>query len=187
MIRRPPRSTLFPYTTLFRSPVVAGWPEAKPAVAHWYQFGEAGGPGFKPLAALYRRASVPPGPEVSPDDPFAVISTAAVDVIPRGAVLTHRNVITANLTAMACLGYTTADRYLLALPLFHITALGGAMAHLHAGGAVVVLPRFDAEEAVRLIDRHRITHVSDFPPVLTGLLDAAEKLHSRLASLRYVS
>src|SRR2546430_7086382 len=31
MIRRPPRSTLFPYTTLFRSPVLAG-PDA--AVVH---------------------------------------------------------------------------------------------------------------------------------------------------------
>src|SRR5207247_1862295 len=93
-------------------------------------------PGFKPLAALSRRASVPPGPEVSPDDPFAVISTAAVDVIPRGAALTHRNVITANLTAMASIGYTPADRYLLALPLFHITALGGALAHMHAGAVM---------------------------------------------------
>src|SRR2546426_3456501 len=28
MIRRPPRSTLFPYTTLFRSHRVAGWPHS---------------------------------------------------------------------------------------------------------------------------------------------------------------
>src|SRR5256885_10141716 len=27
MIRRPPRSTLFPYTTLFRSNTESGWPE----------------------------------------------------------------------------------------------------------------------------------------------------------------
>src|SRR3989441_10140946 len=182
--RATPRMMVVDAATL---PVVAGWPEEKPAIAHWYQFGEAGGPGFKPLAALYRRASVPPGPEVSPDDPFAVISTAAVDVIPRGAVLTHRNVITANLTAMAAIGYTPADRYLLALPLFHITALGGALAHMHAGPARVLVARFDAEEAVRLIDRHSVTHVSDFPPVLTNLLDAAEKLGSRLPSLKHVS
>ncbi len=182
--RAAPRMMVVDAATL---PVVAGWPEAKPAVAHWYQFGEAGGPGFEPLAALYRRASVPPGPEVSPDDPFAVISTAAVDVIPRGAALTHRNVIMANLTAMASIGYTPADRYLLALPLFHITALGGALAHMHAGAASVLVARFDAEEAVRLIDRHGITHVSDFPPVLTTLLDAAGKLGSRLESLKHVS
>src|SRR2546426_6483325 len=30
MIRRPPRSTLFPYTTLFRSPLVAARPERIP-------------------------------------------------------------------------------------------------------------------------------------------------------------
>ena len=168
-------------------PAVAGWREQKKSVAHWYQFGEAPGPGFRPVAALYRDGAAPPLADVSSDDPFAVISTAAVDVVPRGAVLTHANVVTANLTAIACIGYTAVDRYLLALPLFHITALGGALAHMHAGGAVVVVSRFDAEEAVRLIDRHRVTHVSDFPPVLTTLLDAAEKLGSRLPSLKHVS
>jgi len=125
--------------------------------------------------------------DVSPADPFAVISTAAVDVIPRGAVLTHANFLTANLTVMACLGLSATDHYLLALPLFHVTGLGMALAHMHAGGANVVMPRFDAEEAVRLIDRHRITHVSDFPPVLATLLDAAEKLGSGLPSLKHVS
>src|SRR2546427_507451 len=140
-----------------------------------------------PFATLSRNAVEPPVAHVAPDDPFAVISTAAVDVIPRGAALTHANVITANLTAMACIGYSAADRYLLALPLFHITALGMAMAHMHAGGASVVVSRLDAEEAVRLIDRHRVTHVSDFPPVLSALLDAAEKLGSRLPSLKHVS
>src|SRR2546422_8219780 len=88
----------------------------------------------------------------------------------------------ANLTAMASIGYTPADRYLLALPLFHITALGGALAHMHAGAASVLVARFDAEEAVRLIDRHGITHVSDFPPVLTTLLDAAGEARRRLPS-----
>jgi long-chain acyl-CoA synthetase len=71
--------------------------------------------------------------------------------------------------------------------MFHITALGTALAHMHAGGASVVVSRFDAEEAVRLIDRHHVTHLSDFPPVLSNLLDAAEKLGSRLPSLRDVA
>src|SRR3989475_2774889 len=182
--RAAPRMMVVDAPTL---PVVAGWPERKRSVAHWYQFGEPVGPGFTPFATLSRGAVEPPVADVAPDDPFAVISTAAVDVVPRGAALTHANVITANLTAMACIGYNAADRYLLALPLFHITALGMAMAHMHAGGASVVMSRFDAEEAVRLIDRHRVTHVSDFPPVLTTLLDAAEKLGSRLPSLKHVS
>jgi acyl-CoA synthetase (AMP-forming)/AMP-acid ligase II len=168
-------------------PVVAGWPAVKRSVAHWYQLGESAAAGFTPLARLYRDSPAPAAAAVSPDDAFAVISTAAVDVIPRGAALTHANVLTANLTAMACFGLSPADRYLLALPMFHITALGTALAHMHAGGASVVVARYDPEEAVRLIDRHRVTHLSDFPPVLSTLLDAAEKLGSRLPSLRDVA
>jgi acyl-CoA synthetase (AMP-forming)/AMP-acid ligase II len=166
--------------------VVAGWPAALPSVGHWYQLGGSAGAGFMPFAALYREDAPAPA-VVGPDDAFAAISTAAVDVVPRGAVLTHANVIAANLVAAAGFGLTPADRYLLALPLFHITALGTALAHMHAGGASVVVARYDAEEAVRLIDRHRVTHVSDFPPVLSTLLDAAEKLGSRLPSLRDVA
>jgi acyl-CoA synthetase (AMP-forming)/AMP-acid ligase II len=167
-------------------PLVADWLGGK-AVAHRYQLGAEAGPGFGAFGALYRPGAPPPLAAVGPDDAFAVISTAAVDVIPRGAVLTHSNVITANLTAIAALGLTARDRYLAVLPLFHVTALGMTLAHLHAGSAVVIVPRFDAEEAVRLIDRHQVAHVSDFPPVLASLLDAAEKLGSALPSLAHVS
>ena len=167
--------------------VVDGWPQRKPAVAHWYRFGDSGGGGFQPLATLYRAGAPAPAAEVGGDDTFSVISTAAVDVIPRGAALSHPNNVAANLTAMAAFGTRADDRYLCALPLFHITALGTTLAHLHAGGAVVIVSRYDAEEAVRLIDRHTVTHLSDFPPVLATLLDAAEKAGSRLPSLRDVA
>jgi len=168
-------------------PVVGEWPRTKRGIAHWYQVGEAPpAPGFTALSTLYRDGDAPAA-DVAGDDPFAVISTAAVDVIPRGAVLTHANVVTASLVVIEALGFTPADRYLLALPLFHVTALGNLIAHLHAGGACVLVARYDAEEAVRLIDGHRITHLSDFPPVLVNLLDAAQKLGSKLPSLKHVS
>ena len=167
--------------------IAAGWPASKRRIPHWYQFGDTAAEGFRPFDALYRSGASVPDVDVGDDDPFAVIVTAAVDVIPRGAVLTHRNVITANLTVTSCFAFTPNDRYLLALPLFHITALGMALAHMHAGGASVLVSRFDGDEAVRLIDRHRITHFSDFPPVLVTVLDAAKKAGSRLDSLRLVS
>jgi len=167
-------------------PLVADWLSGK-AVPHRYRLTGEAGDGFEALAGLYRSGGGPAAADVGPGDAFAVISTAAVDVVPRGAVLSHANVVTANLTAIAALGLTERDRYLAALPLFHVTALGMSLAHLHAGAAIVVVARFDAEEAVRLIERHLITHVSDFPPVLSSLLDAAEKLGSALPSLAHVS
>jgi acyl-CoA synthetase (AMP-forming)/AMP-acid ligase II len=184
MERAAPRMLVADASTL---PVVGDWPATRREVAHWYQLGERPAPGFEALARLYRDGAPPPAADVAPGDPFAVISTAAVDVIPRGAVLTHDNIVTASLVSMAAIGYTAADRYLVALPLFHIAALGGLVAHMHAGGASVVMDRFDAEEAVRLIDAHGVTHVSDFPPVLASLLDAAQKAGSKLASLKHVS
>ncbi len=167
-------------------PLVGDW-LGSTGGTHRYQLGAGAGAGFTPLAGLYRPGAAPPPPEVSPDAPFVVISTAAVDVVPRGAVLTHANVITANLTTIGSLGLTPRGRYLVALPLFHVSALAMAMAHMHAGGANVIVSRFDPAEAVSLIDRHRVTHVSDFPPVLASLLDAAEKAGSALSSLTHVS
>src|SRR5262249_40003980 len=93
--------------------VVGEWPRTKRGIAHGYQLGEAPpAPGFTALSALYRDGDAPAA-DVAGDDPFAVISTAAVDVIPRGAVLTHANVVTASLVVIEALGFTPADRYLL--------------------------------------------------------------------------
>src|SRR2546425_6941235 len=119
--RAGPRMMVVDASTL---PVVAGWPEKKKAVPLWYQFGGPPAPGFKAFDSLFGAPRAAAGADVSPSDPFAVISTAAVDVVPRGAVLTHANVIAANLTVMSSFGLTSTDHYLLALPLFHITALG---------------------------------------------------------------
>ena len=126
-------------------------------------------------------------PDVAADDPFAIIPTAAVDVIPRGAVLTHANVVTANLQTAAAMDLTPSDGNLLALPLFHIAALGSGLAVMQAGGLNVVMPRFDPAAAVRLIDAHGLTFISDFPPVLVSILDQAREQGSALASLRIVN
>jgi long-chain acyl-CoA synthetase len=128
-----------------------------------------------------------PPAAVASDDPFCVLATAAVDVVPRGAVLSHRNLIASNVQEIAGLGLRPEDRSLCALPLFHVAGIGHALAHLHAGAANVVLPRFDAAASVELIDRWGVTHIADFPPVLAQTLDAAEAVGSKLESLRHVT
>src|SRR3989475_5791248 len=52
--RAAPRMMVVDASTL---PVMAGWPERKKSVAHWYQFGEPVGPGFMPFATLSDRKS----------------------------------------------------------------------------------------------------------------------------------
>ncbi len=144
--------------------------------------------GDAPLAAL---ADEPPAdfgrPDVGNDDPFTVIATAAVDIVPRGALLSHGNLVAANVQEIAALQLTADDVNLVALPLFHIAGLGHCLSFMHAGGCNVVAPRFDATSAVAQIDAHRVTHISDFPPILVQVLDAAAEAGSKLPSLRYVT
>jgi acyl-CoA synthetase (AMP-forming)/AMP-acid ligase II len=168
-------------------PLVAEWPRTRADIAFWYTLGSTAAPGFSAFETLYHAAGDVEPCAVAPDDPFAIISTAAVDIIPRGAVLTHTNLLMANLQTVACMGLTETDAHLLALPLFHVAALGGALATMHAGGTNVIMTRFDARQAVQLIDTHRVTYMTSFPPVLTQLLDAAVQMGSTLASLKHVA
>ncbi|MEE8304491.1 MAG: AMP-binding protein, partial [Candidatus Tectomicrobia bacterium] len=167
--------------------LVTDWPTTKASVPYWYKFGEGSVPGFALFSSLYLPALAGDPPQVMADDPFAVISTAAVDVIPRGAVLTHANLLASNLQSIASMGLTTSDCNLLFLPLFHVAALNSACSVMHAGGPSVLMTRFDAERAVQLIDEYKVTTITSFPPVLSNLLDAADQMGSQLPSLKHVS
>ncbi len=147
--------------------------------------GEGTADGFVPLADLYRLAADHPV-EVRSDDPFVIISTAAVAGVPRGAILTHTNVIMAGYQLIAALGLTARDRHLAALPLFHITGLGLALCMAQVGGANVILETFDPALAAQSIGAHQVTLMADFPPVLSTMLDARDKVGADWQTLKYV-
>ncbi|MGD2252912.1 MAG: AMP-binding protein [Anaerolineales bacterium] len=147
--------------------------------------GEGSIKGFEPLAKLYAGPAGQPE-DLHSDDPFAIISTAAIAGVPRGAVLTHGNMLMAGCQLIASLALTSDDRHLAALPLFHITGLGMSLATLQAGGANVVTEGFDPAAASKLIDDHNVTLLADFPPVLSMLLDARQESKGKWNSLRYV-
>jgi long-chain acyl-CoA synthetase len=56
------------------------------------------------------------------------------------------------------------------------------------GAGVVLMERWDAEEALRLIDAHRITHTHMVPTMFHRLLSLPEEVRNRyeISSLRYV-
>jgi len=147
------------------------------------------GPGeaqaFVPLADLYQS----PGGEsadIHSDDPFAIISTAAVAGTPRGAVLTHANMIMAGYMLSNALGLSGEDCHLAALPFFHITGLGLALCMVQVQGANVVLETFDPAKAVQMMDEHHVSLIADFPPILSMLLDARQAAGASWNSLKYV-
>ena len=97
------------------------------------------------------------------DDPAVVIATAAVGGVPRGAVLTHGNLISVSRMFTNTYNLSETDRYLGVLPLFHIAGLEYLVVMAMAGGASVILPGFDAALGDQMMDAHQVSLITTFP------------------------
>ena len=123
---------------------------------------------------------------VSTDDGFVIIHTAAVDGRPRGALLSHGNLVFASIHLNRLLGLDTRDVHLNLLPLFHIGGLMMAACALHAGCLNLNMSKFDAQKAVELIEAQHVSFFFDFSPILSAILESAQKSNRNIRSLRAV-
>ncbi|BBO84270.1 acyl-CoA synthetase [Desulfosarcina ovata subsp. sediminis] len=126
------------------------------------------------------------GAPVDADAGLVIIHTAAVAGRPRGALLSHANLLCASLHFNTCFGLTPGDVHLNLLPLFHVAGFFMAVAAFHAGVLNVNMKRFDAAEAVQLIQFHHASVFFDFSPILGAILDEQAKTGADISSLRAV-
>lgn len=117
-------------------------------------------------------------------DGFVIIHTAAVAGRPRGALVSHGNILCADLHFMYYMDITPADVHLNLLPLFHVGGLFLAVSTFHAGGMNLNVSKFDAPQAATLIQDEGVTLFFDFPPILDSILNAAKEQDSDLRSLK---
>lgn len=151
------------------------WPEVAPvrAVLPLEACYLAGGlePGTEPLERLTGATGPPPPVAAGEDDTAAVLYTSGTTGHPKGARITHLGVVNAAITYERCLGLHDDERSLVAVPLFHVTGLvAQLLTTAHVGGTAVVMPAFDAAEAVRLLDVERITHMVAAPTVYVMMM-----------------
>ena len=143
--------------------------------------------GIPPFASLLKEEGETKAADVSDDDPYLIIHTAAVAGKPRGATLSQGNIIATNMQHMAVMGLREYDAYLHLLPLFHIADLALAFSVMHAAGKNVIMTRFDPELALQLIAKEKITIIGEFPPMLNMLLEKMEGKNYDISSLKHVS
>jgi len=125
-------------------------------------------------------------PQPGVDEGWLIIPTAAVDGIPKGALLSQRNVIASAAVHLQHFGREAIKGHLVALPIFHVMGLTSAWATFISGGKNVLLKQFEEKQAVKLIDAEQLTYFGSFPPVLERVLDTAKEAGSGLESLRVV-
>jgi len=125
--------------------------------------------------------------QVDASSALVAIPTAAVEGSPRMALLSHAALMHQSLQLAHAWSLGAEARHLCILPLFHTAGLGLSLAAQLVGGASVLLPRFDAADAVAAIDRFGANFFASFAPILGSLLDAAKAAGSALVSLRHVT
>jgi len=124
--------------------------------------------------------------EVSDEDGLVIIHTAAVAGRPRGALLSHRNFISANVHLNLLMHLSPSDVHLNLLPLFHVGGLFMASMAYHTGAVNLNMSKFDAAQAVELIADKKVTVTFDFSPILGSILEQQAKTGKDIGSLRHV-
>lgn len=169
-------------------PVIDGVRYRFSFVERFFTLGEATAAfgAFDDLVSVGRNTNIP-AVDVASESGFVIIHTAAVAGRPRGALLSHAGLLTANLQLVGCWNLSVQDVHLGVLPLFHLAGLGLLLAVQQAGGATVVLPRFDPQAVMRAISVEKVSIFAEFPPMLSTLLDKAAKDGDDMSSLRHLT
>ncbi|MEU5121514.1 4-coumarate--CoA ligase family protein [Streptomyces asoensis] len=135
-------------------------------------------------------ASAAPEPQVPIDpvqDVAALPYSSGTTGVPKGVMLTHRQIATNLVQLRSAMSAGPGERILAVLPFFHIYGLTALMnAPLRQGATVVVLPRFDLETFLAAIQEHRITGLYVAPPIVLALAKHPAVARYDLSSLRYV-
>jgi long-chain acyl-CoA synthetase len=106
------------------------------------------------------------------EDTAVIVYTSGTTGRPKGAELTHSNLLM-NAILVTDLGKSEADDVaLIVLPLFHIFAMTCLMnACIYKGGSAILCPRFDAETVFGLMQKHKVTIFSGVPTMYWGLVN----------------
>jgi acyl-CoA synthetase (AMP-forming)/AMP-acid ligase II len=140
-----------------------------------------------------------PAAEIAPDDDATIFYTSGTTGKPKGALGTHRNL----LTNILSVGYSAArtalrrgDRPpepvprvgLLVIPLFHVTACSASlMGTMAAGHTNIFMRKWDALQAMEIIERERVASTGGVPTIAWQILDHPERPRFDLSSLESIS
>ncbi len=135
-------------------------------------------------------------PEISPEDDATILFTSGSTGEAKGALSTHRAVTTATYAYTSGLvvlkelltqdgkAPTAQPRTLLTVPLFHVTGEVPVMLNSFViGRCLVLMPKWDATEALRLIEKEKVTYFVGVPTMSLELLNHPDRHKYDLSSM----
>lgn len=139
-------------------------------------------------AALPEIGLHPAAATIAPEDDVVIFYTSGTTGAPKGALGTHRNMATNIYSSAYCNARAMLRRGemppaapvpkvgLLVIPLFHVTACSASlMGTVASGGTIVLMRRWDAGEALKLIERERVQLTGGVPTIAWQLLEHPDR------------
>ncbi len=184
-------ATVLLYSTEF-APLVADI-QARGAdgsqVGVWIEHGPA--ETRQPFAEAYEavlEAAAPEAPAIGAQDEdlLFIMYTSGTTGLPKGAVHTHNSVFWALTTISVTADTRFADRYVIALPMFHVGALTPVLGNVMVGITSVLMRQFDPSAMWRLIEEEKVTITLAVPAMLNFMLQVPAAKEHDYSSLRWI-
>ncbi len=118
-------------------------------------------------------------------DVALILYTSGTTGKPKGAMLTHKNVLTSGIVTSQEMKIVSMDKLLIPLPLFHSFGLVlGTLGPLCLGATIVLMDKFVAEDALQIIEKEKCTLVYGVPTMFILMLEVLKHKSYDLTSLR---
>jgi fatty-acyl-CoA synthase len=147
---------------------------------------DGGTEGALDYAALITAApDEPVGVQVDPGAPCMIMYTSGTTGRPKGAILSHSNVMWNAINVIADLDLRSDEVTLVTAPMFHTAALNmTCLPTLLKGGHLVIESRFDADAVIDTVERMRVTLLFGVPTMFTALTHSPRWSGADLSSVR---
>ncbi|HEX78181.1 MAG TPA: fatty acid--CoA ligase [Dehalococcoidia bacterium] len=153
-------------------------------VANLITIGEAGENSYELLISRYPPEE--PDIRVDEDDLACLMYTSGTTGRPKGAMLTHRNLIANALNPILAFQFRHDDITLHLAALYHVAAQWPLMSHFYLGATNVLLKKFEPLATLKVVETERITTLNAVPVMISGLLDQLDKEEHDLSSASWI-